>query len=162
METLLITGAIICAIIGLAGSILPALPGAPLSFAGLVLLCFCDGADISSTSIWVSAIFLAIVSVLDYVAPIWLTNASGGSKQATRGSIAGLIAGLFFFPPWGLVIGPFIGAFVGELMTHATTGKALKVAMMSFVGFVLTTGMKIIYSGVLLFMVIKEAVKIVV
>lgn len=160
METLLITGAIICAIIGLAGSILPALPGAPLSFAGLVLLCFCDGADISSTSIWVSAIFLAIVSVLDYVAPIWLTNASGGSKQATRGSIAGLIAGLFFFPPWGLVIGPFIGAFVGELMTHATTGKALKVAMMSFVGFVLTIGMKIIYSGVLLFMVIKESIEI--
>ena len=160
METLLITGAIICAIIGLAGSILPALPGAPLSFAGLVLLCFCDGADISSTSIWVSAIFLAIVSVLDYVAPIWLTNASGGSKQATRGSIAGLIAGLFFFPPWGLVIGPFIGAFVGELMTHATTGKALKVAMMSLVGFVLTTGMKIIYSGVLLFMVIKESIEI--
>lgn len=160
METLLITGAIICAIIGLAGSILPALPGAPLSFAGLVLLCFCDGADISSTAIWVSAIFLAIVSVLDYVAPIWLTNASGGSKQATRGSIAGLIAGLFFFPPWGLVIGPFIGAFVGELMTHATTGKALKVAMMSFVGFVLTTGMKIIYSGVLLFMVIKESIEI--
>lgn len=160
METLLITGAIICAIIGLAGSILPALPGAPLSFAGLVLLCFCDGADISSTSIWVSAIFLAIVSVLDYVAPIWLTNASGGSKQATRGSIAGLIAGLFFFPPWGLVIGPFIGAFVGELMTHATTGKALKVAMMSFVGFVLTTGMKIIYSGVLLFIIIKESIEI--
>ena len=160
METLLITGAIICAIIGLAGSILPALPGAPLSFAGLVLLCFCDGADISSTSIWVSAILLAIVSVLDYVAPIWLTNASGGSKQATRGSIAGLIAGLFFFPPWGLVIGPFIGAFVGELMTHATTGKALKVAMMSFVGFVLTTGMKIIYSGVLLFMVIKKSIEI--
>ena len=160
METLLITGAIICAIIGLAGSILPALPGAPLSFAGLVLLCFCDGADISSTSIWVSAILLAIVSVLDYVAPIWLTNASGGSKQATRGSIAGLIAGLFFFPPWGLVIGPFIGAFVGELMTHATTGKALKVAMMSFVGFVLTTGMKIIYSGVLVFMVIKESIEI--
>lgn len=160
METLLITSAIICAIIGLAGSILPALPGAPLSFAGLVLLCFCDGADVSSTSIWVSAIFLAIVSVLDYVAPIWLTNASGGSKQATRGSIAGLIAGLFFFPPWGLVIGPFIGAFVGELMTHATTGKALKVAMMSFVGFVLTTGMKIIYSGVLLFMVIKESIEI--
>lgn len=160
METLLITSAIICAIIGLAGSILPALPGAPLSFAGLVLLCFCDGADVSSTSIWVSAIFLAIVSVLDYVAPIWLTNASGGSKQATRGSIAGLIAGLFFFPPWGLVIGPFIGAFVGELMTHATTGKALKVAMMSFVGFALTTGMKIIYSGVLLFMVIKESIEI--
>ena len=75
---------------------------------------------------------------------------------------AGLSAGLFFFPPWGLIIGPFIGAFIGELMTHATTDKAFKVAMMSFVGFLLTTGMKIIYSSVLLFIIIKEAIKIVV
>jgi uncharacterized protein YqgC (DUF456 family) len=73
-----------------------------------------------------------------------------------------MVAGLFFFPPWGLIIGPFIGAFIGELMTHATTGKAFKVAMMSFVGFLLTTGMKIIYSSVLLFIIIKEAIKIVV
>lgn len=161
METLLIIIAIVCGIVGLAGSILPALPGAPLSFAGLVALLFCPGADISSSALWVSGIFLVIVSVLDYIAPIWLTNASGGSKQATRGSVAGMIAGLFFFPPWGLVIGPFIGAFVGELMTHdATTGKALKVALMSFVGFLLTTGMKIIYSGVLLFMIIKECIVI--
>lgn len=160
METLLIIIAIVCGIVGLAGSILPALPGAPLSFAGLIALLFCQGADISSTALWISGIFLAIVSILDYIAPIWLTNVSGGSKQATRGSVAGMIAGLFFFPPWGLIIGPFIGAFVGELMAHATTSKALKVAMMSFVGFLLTTGMKIIYSGVLLFMIIKESIEI--
>ena len=73
-----------------------------------------------------------------------------------------MIAGLFFFPPWGLVIGPFIGAFVGEMMAHASTGKALKVALMSFIGFLLTTGMKIVYSGVLLFMIIKESIEIVV
>ena len=162
METLLITGAIICAIIGLAGSILPALPGAPLSFAGLVLLCFCDGADISSTSIWVSAIFLAIVSVLDYVAPIWLTNISGGSKQATRGSIIGLVAGLFVFPPWGLIFGPFVGAFIGELMAHTTKEQAFKVAIMSFLGFLLTTGIKIIYGAILLFLIIKEALQIII
>lgn len=160
METLLIIIAIVCGIVGLAGSILPALPGAPLSFAGLIALLFCQGADISSTALWISGIFLAIVSILDYIAPIWLTNVSGGSKQATRGSVAGMIAGLFFFPPWGLIIGPFIGAFVGELMAHATTSKALKVAMMSFMGFLLTTGMKIIYSGVLLFMIIKESIEI--
>lgn len=160
METLLIIIAIVCGIVGLAGSILPALPGAPLSFAGLIALLFCQGADISSTALWISGIFLAIVSILDYIAPIWLTNVSGGSKQATRGSVAGMIAGLFFFPPWGLIIGPFIGAFVGELMAHATTSKALKVAIMSFVGFLLTTGMKIIYSGVLLFMIIKESIEI--
>ena len=153
--------ALVFGIVGLAGSILPALPGAPLSYIGLLLLLLCDGADISSASLWAGAIFLVIVSVLDYIAPIWLTNASGGSKQATRGSVIGMVAGLFFFPPWGLIFGPFIGAFLGELMVQATTGKALKVAMMSFLGFVLTTGMKLIYSGVLLFIIVKECIKLI-
>lgn len=161
METLLIILALVFGIVGLAGSILPALPGAPLSYIGLLLLLLCDGADISSASLWAGAIFLVIVSVLDYIAPIWLTNASGGSKQATRGSVIGMVAGLFFFPPWGLILGPFIGAFLGELMAQATTGKALKVAMMSFLGFVLTTGMKLIYSGVLLFIIVKECIKLI-
>ncbi|MBQ8220464.1 MAG: DUF456 domain-containing protein [Bacteroidaceae bacterium] len=161
METLLIILALVFGIVGLAGSILPALPGAPLSYIGLLLLLLCDGADISSASLWTGGIFLVIVSVLDYIAPIWLTNASGGSKQATRGSVIGMVAGLFFFPPWGLILGPFIGAFLGELMAQATTGKALKVAMMSFLGFVLTTGMKLIYSGVLLFMIVKECIKLI-
>lgn len=161
METLLIILALVFGIVGLAGSILPALPGAPLSYIGLLLLLLCDGADISSASLWIGGIFLVIVSVLDYIAPIWLTNASGGSKQATRGSVIGMVAGLFFFPPWGLILGPFIGAFLGELMAQATTGKALKVAMMSFLGFVLTTGMKLIYSGVLLFMIVKECIKLI-
>lgn len=161
METLLIILALVFGIVGLAGSILPALPGAPLSYIGLLLLLLCDGADISSASLWAGAIFLVIVSVLDYIAPIWLTNASGGSKQATRGSVIGMVAGLFFLPPWGLIFGPFIGAFLGELMAQATTGKALKVAMMSFLGFVLTTGMKLIYSGVLLFIIVKECIKLI-
>jgi uncharacterized protein YqgC (DUF456 family) len=161
VETLLIILALVCCIVGLLGSILPALPGAPISYVGLLLLLPCEGAAISTTALWVYGIFLAIVSILDYVAPVWLTNVSGGSKQATRGSVAGLIAGLFFFPPWGLVVGPFVGAFIGELMESASKGKALKVAMMSFVGFVLTTGMKIIYSGILLFMIGVEAVQII-
>lgn len=162
METLLIIIAIVCGIIGLAGSILPALPGPPVSFAGLILLLFCDGADISSSSLWISGIFLIIVSILDYIAPIWFTNLSGGSKQATRGSMIGMIAGLFVFPPWGLIFGPFVGAFIGEVVAHTSTGKAFKVALMSFVGFILTTGMKIIYGSILLFMVVKEAIKIVI
>jgi uncharacterized protein YqgC (DUF456 family) len=161
VETLLIILALVCGIVGLLGSVLPALPGAPISFAGLLLLLPCEGATISNASLWICGIFLVVVSVLDYIAPAWLTNLSGGGKQATRGSVAGLIAGLFFFPPWGLVVGPFVGAFIGELMESASKGKALKVAMMSFVGFVLTTGMKIIYSGILLFMIGVEAVQII-
>lgn len=160
METILITLALIFGIIGLLGSILPALPGAPLSYVGLLLLLPCEGVDISNASLWVYGIFLAIVSVLDYIAPVWLTNLSGGGQQATRGSMAGLIAGLFFFPPWGLIVGPFVGAFIGELMEGSSKGKAFKVALMSFVGFLLTTGMKIIYSGLLLFMIGKEVIQL--
>ena len=161
METLLIILALVFAIVGLLGSILPALPGAPLSFAGLLLLLPCEGADISSTALWLTGIFLVIVSILDYIAPVWLTNLSGGGKQATRASMAGLVAGLFFFPPWGLIIGPFVGAFIGELMEGSSKGKALKVALMAFVGFLLTTGLKIMYSGVLLFMIVKETIQLI-
>ena len=161
METLLIILALVFAIVGLLGSILPALPGAPLSYVGLLLLLPCEGVEISNTALWVYGISLAIVSILDYIAPVWLTNLSGGGKQATRASMAGLVAGLFFFPPWGLIIGPFVGAFIGELMDGASKGKALKVALMSFVGFLLTTGMKIIYSGVLLFVIVKESIQLI-
>ena len=161
METLLIILALVCSLVGILGSILPALPGAPISYVALLLLLPCEGADISRTALWVYGIFLIIVSILDYVAPVWLTNASGGSKQATRGSMIGLIAGLFVFPPWGLIFGPFIGAFIGELMAQPSKAQALKVALMSFLGFILTTGMKIIYGGLLLFMVFKESIKII-
>ena len=161
MDTLLIILALVFGIVGLLGAVLPALPGAPLSYIGLLLLLPCEGADISSIALWVTGIFLAIVSILDYIAPAWLTNLSGGGKQATRGSMAGLIVGLFFFPPIGLIVGPFVGAFIGELMEGSSKGKALKVALMSFVGFLLTTGLKIIYSGVLLFMIGAQAIKLI-
>ena len=161
MDTLFIILALVFGIVGLLGAVLPALPGAPLSYIGLLLLLPCEGADISSVALWVTGIFLAIVSILDYIAPAWLTNLSGGGKQATRGSMAGLIVGLFFFPPWGLIVGPFVGAFIGELMEGSSKGKALKVALMSFVGFLLTTGLKIIYSGVLLFMIVKESLQLI-
>lgn len=161
MDTFLIIFSLVCGIVGILGSILPALPGPPFSYIGLLLLLPCDGADISSTTLWVTGILLAVVTVLDYIAPVWLTNLSGGGKQATRGSLAGLIAGLFFFPPWGLIIGPFVGAFIGELMEGSSKGKALKVALMSFVGFLLTTGMKVIYGGVLLYMIVKETIQLI-
>ena len=161
MDTFLIILALVFGIVGLLGSVLPALPGAPFSYLGLLLLLPCEGVEISTASLWIYGIFLAIVSILDYIAPAWLTNLSGGGKQATRGSMAGLIAGLFFFPPWGLIIGPFVGAFIGELMEGSSKGKALKVALMSFVGFLLTTGMKIIYSGLLLFMIVKETIQLI-
>ena len=72
-----------------------------------------------------------------------------------------MLAGLFFFPPWGIILGPFIGAFVGEMLNNATTGRAFKVACISFVAFLLTTGLKLIYCGVMLFYIVRGLIGIV-
>lgn len=91
-----------------------------------------------------------IVSVLDYVAPIWLTKVGGGSKAAIWGSTLGLIAGLFFMPI-GLIVGPLAGAFFGEMTNDSSVGKATRVALMSFVSFLLTTGAKLVLSALMTF-----------
>ena len=160
MEILWAILAIVAGFLGFAGSVLPVIPGPPLSFIGLLLLLPCEGATVSNATLWVSGIFLILVSVLDYVAPIWFTNLTGGSKQGTRGSMIGMLAGLFFFPPWGLIFGPFIGAFIGELVANSGKKKAFKVAFMSFLGFILTTGMKLIYGAVLLFIIVYQVVRL--
>ena len=69
----------VCAIIGIAGAIIPALPGPPLSFAGLLLLLLCDGNDIDTATIIATGIAAAAITLLDYVAPVWMTKKGGGS-----------------------------------------------------------------------------------
>ena len=155
MNTVLIIIAILCVLVGIAGSFLPILPGPTLSYIGLLLMRFTEGTNVTNRMLVITGILLLIVSVLDYIAPTWFTDKSGGSKAATRGTLIGTILGLFF-APWGLIVGPFVGAFVGELLSGRTTGKALRVALMSFVAFLLTTGIKVIYCVVLLFMVFKD------
>jgi len=150
--------AVILALVGLVGSVLPVLPGPTLSWIGWLLLFFIPGEDISLTSVIVWGVVLVIVSLLDNFGSTWLTSRMGGSKWGTRGCFIGMLIGLFCFPPAGLIVGPFVGAFVGELIGHATTGRAFKVALVSFVAFLLTTGLKLIYSGVLLFLIARAAI----
>lgn len=156
MEYLLIIVSILLAFVGVLGAVLPMLPGSPLSFLGLLLLSFCDRSEISTATLWISGVFMVVVTLFDYLLPIWFTNLSKGSPNSTRGATAGMLLGLFF-PPWGLVFGPLLGAFVGELLATAVTKKAIEVAMMSFLGFLATTGTKLIYGLVLFFMVLMEA-----
>lgn len=144
MEYILIISAWICGIIGVIGAVAPIIPGPAISFVAIFLLYFCDTIDISVTELLVTGIFMGVVTILDYILPIWFTSLSNGSKHSTRGATAGLLLGLFF-SPWGLIIGPVIGAFLGELIAASTTRKALEVAMMSFVGFLVTTGLKLVY-----------------
>ena len=142
--------AVLLSLTGIVGAIVPALPGPPLSFASLLTVYFiCPGTISTELLIWMLVLTI-IVSVLDYVAPIWLTKVGGGSKAAIWGSTLGLIAGLFFMPI-GLIVGPLAGAFFGEMTNNSSVGKATRVALMSFVSFLLTTGAKLILSALMTF-----------
>lgn len=149
MEILLIVLAVILVFLGMLGSILPALPGPPLSYAGLLLLFWVEGTQITLVSLCGFGVLMLLLTLFDYVAPIWLTRMGGGSKKATWGTTIGMLVGLFFLP-WGIILGPFLGALVGEMMESGVSSQAVKVAFLSFVGFLLTTGLKLIYCLILL------------
>lgn len=142
--------AVLLSLTGIVGAIVPALPGPPLSFASLLTVYFtCPGSISIEMLIWMLVLTI-VVSVLDYIAPIWLTKIGGGSKAAIWGSTIGLIAGLFF-APFGLILGPLAGAFIGEMSNESSLGKATKVALMSFISFLLTTGLKLSLSAIMTF-----------
>lgn len=156
MDVIFVIPAVICTLIGLAGAVLPALPGPPLSYIGMLILLFCNNPQISTAALIAGFVFAAIITIMDYIAPIWLTNKKGGSKYGIWGTTIGLFIGLFL-GPLGIIIAPFAGAFIGELLAGTHREKAFKVAFMSFVAFMLSTGIKIIYCVVVLVFVLFKS-----
>lgn len=146
MDILLIILGAVCLITGLIGCIAPVLPGPPLSYVGLLLLHFTDRVSFSTTELLVWAAIVVIVLLLDYFVPMLGTKYFGGSKWGERGCVVGTIAGLFFMP-WGIVVGPFVGALAGELIGGSRTGQALKANLGSLIGFLLGTVIKCIVCG---------------
>ncbi|WP_313374158.1 DUF456 domain-containing protein [Chishuiella sp.] len=133
-------------ILGIVGTILPILPGSLLSFIGLVVYKFSHDCNYDWMTLFIAFFFVVIGFVFDYFLPIYMTKKTGGTKYGVWGSILGLIIG-FFLPPFGIIIGPLIGVFLAELFfTKANSISALKSALGSFLGFVLTTGYDIILS----------------
>lgn len=148
--------AIILGIIGLVGCILPVIPGPPLSWLGLLLLWFTHPDGLTPRLLIVWLVITVVVTILDYVAPAWITTKTGGSKAAGRGSFVGLIIGLLFFPPWGMIAGSFLGALLAEVVVNGReVADSVKPALGSFLGFLLSTGLKLTASGVMLFYIIK-------
>ena len=141
MDIFLLIMGILCLIAGMAGCILPMIPGPPVAYAGLLLLHFTDKVQFSTTQLllWLTAVVL--VQILDNFVPMLGSKYSGGSRWGTRGCLIGTVAGLFFMP-WGIILGPFLGAFAGELMGGGKTGQALKSGLGSLLGFLLGTVVK--------------------
>lgn len=147
---LIIVGVIFC-LVGIAGSILPVLPGPPISWLGLLMLYLIPDIPMDYTFLGITLGVALLIFAMDYVVPIIGTKYFGGSKAGAYGSTLGLIAGLFF-PPLGFLIGPFLGAFFGEIIFNAQSNSkhAFKSAVGSFIGFLAGTFMKVLVAIVYL------------
>ncbi|HEX9981277.1 MAG TPA: DUF456 domain-containing protein [Flavobacterium sp.] len=145
MDILLLSLGFCCVILGIFGSFLPVLPGPPLSWLGLLLLYFTEAVAMNYWILGVTLMISIIISILDYVIPAKGTKRFGGSSYGIWGTNIGLIVGIFAPIPFGFIIGPFVGAFVGELIYNSTDHKrALKAATGSFIGFLASSFMKFV------------------
>lgn len=156
---LLILG-IILIIVGIIGCVLPIIPGPPISFLGMLVLRFTrfvspDQVKAYDNLLWIFAFVALVVTVLDYVVPVWGTKKLGGSKAGMWGATLGVLIGLFFVPI-GLIVGPFLGAFIGEMMTGKDEKTSLKAGFGSFLGFLMAVGLKLTSSFIMAFYFFKE------
>jgi uncharacterized protein YqgC (DUF456 family) len=146
-------------VIGIIGSVVPMLPGPPLSFIGLLLVQWSGYGGFTSEFLWVWAGITALITVMDYILPSLLARKFGGSRFAAIGSFIGLVIGLIFFPPWGMIAGTFLGALAGELIhNRENTGQAFKTALGALLAFVVGTGAKLIAGAMMLFYAVKAVV----
>ncbi|AYN05509.1 DUF456 domain-containing protein [Flavobacterium sp. 140616W15] len=136
MDSLLLLLGFICMIIGILGSFLPVLPGISLSWLGLLLLYLTKAVPMNYWVLGITLTITIIISILNYIIPAKGTKRFGGSSYGIWGTNIGLVVGIFAPIPFGFIIGPFLGAFIGELLyDYKDHNRALKAATGSFIGF---------------------------
>ena len=161
MNTFLIILAILLVLIGIAGSIIPGLPGPPFSWAALLVLYFTTASDHNTTFLVITAVVAVIITILDYIVPSLSTKKHGGSKAGVWGCNIGLIISIIGLPfgPQGLlgvIFWPFVGALAGELLSGKQSKEALRAAWGAFLGFLTGTGLKLAYGIFAAFILVRD------
>lgn len=152
METVLIIVGAICALAGLVGCIIPALPGPPLNFIALILLQIARrGEEFSTFFLVFFGVLTVIVVVVDYILPIVSAKRYGASKKGIWGSIIGMLLGMIFFPPFGMILGILLGAIIGELIAGKEESKALKAGVVTFIASIAAIFIKLSLSVIMTF-----------
>ncbi len=130
---------------GVAGTVLPALPGVPLIFLGMVIYGLFTG--FYNLSLWffiLQAAAVALVFFIDFAANAWGVHRYGGSQAAIWGSIAGLVLGILLLGPLGIILGPFLGAVAGELIDKKPLDRAVRVGFGTLLGLAGGTVLKLV------------------
>jgi uncharacterized protein YqgC (DUF456 family) len=126
-------------VVGFIGTILPALPGAPLVFVGMLVAAWADG--FQHVGLW-TLIGLGVLTVIavavDFLAGLAGAKRVGGGVGAAVGTIVGI-----FFGIAGLLLGPFLGALIGELVAGGTLKRATNVGVGAWIGFLIGTVLKL-------------------
>ncbi len=134
---MLLAAVLVC--IGIAGSVLPALPGVPLVFAGLALAAWAgDFARVSGVTVAILGLLMVLSLIVDFAASALGARRVGATKLAVAGALIGTFAGIFLGLP-GLVLGPFIGAVAGELVSHGRMEQAARAGAATWVGLIFGT-----------------------
>ena len=159
MDIALLLIGFICMLIGIIGSFLPILPGPPISWVGLLLLFFTNAIPQDWWFLGITLAIAIIVFAMDYVIPAIGTKKFGGSKAGMIGTTVGLLVAIIFpiLGVFGIIIWPFVGAFLGEILNKANKKTALKAAFGSFLGFLTGTFLKFMVAIVYLGLFISKA-----
>ena len=143
MDILLIVLAFLLLVAGIAGCVLPLLPGPPLAYAGMLLLHLTDKVHFTTPQLVIWLVVVIVLQVVDYITPLLGSKYSGGTSFGNRGCMAGTLLGLFFMP-WGVIVGPFIGAVVGEMLGGQDLSHAIRAGIGTLLGFLFGTLLKVI------------------
>jgi uncharacterized protein YqgC (DUF456 family) len=130
-------------LVGLAGTVVPALPGVPLVFAGMLLAAWADHFEhVGTFTLIVLGVLSLLALAIDFVAGLLGAKRVGASPHAIWGAMIGTVVGLFFGLP-GIVFGPFVGAVAGELLVGSQLGRAAHVGVGTWLGLLFGTLAKI-------------------
>jgi uncharacterized protein YqgC (DUF456 family) len=138
MEYLLLILSLIFIILGYVGAFVPGLSGPPLAWVAILLIYFINNIQLPLWVLIVTGVIAGLSLLLEWIIPAYGTKIFKGSKYGVRGSYIGMIIGIIAPIPFGFLIGPFVGAYVGELyMDPKDQSRALKAAFGTFIGFLL-------------------------
>lgn len=131
--------ATVLVLVGLAGSVLPALPGIPLVFGGLLVAAWAD--DFERVT-WLTLVVLGLLTVVSFAIDLAATALGAQRVGATRlaivGALIGTLAGVFLGIP-GLILGPFVGAVAGEMISHGKMEQAARAGVATWMGLIFGT-----------------------